>query len=359
MPLIDVVIGTRPEAIKMAPVIRHLEESEELDCRVFLTGQHRDPVINALAEFGVREFIKLPAMPSERGVIDIASHTMQYLGAEWKLCEPDLVLVHGDTTSALGGAMAAFMNKIPVGHVEAGLRSHNFREPFPEEMNRVLIDRLASFHFVPTELEEENLEKEGISTSGTLVSGNTVIDALAYASNAVGPVSPARKHVLVTMHRRELFESGASTDVIGAIVDLANKHQGVNFVWVAHPNPKNKEIVAGAVDGIDNIELVEPCGYLDFVRLMKKSRLIISDSGGVQEEAPALGVPLIVARDVTERKVGLDAGNFIVGTVKREKLFAAADAEITTPSFAPRDPFVYGDGFAAEYIVEALEGFDW
>ncbi len=357
------VFGTRPEAIKMAPVVRELERHpDHFACRVCVTAQHRQMLDQVLAIFGVRTHHDLDIMTPRQSLHEITTRALaglrEYLEAE----RPDWVLVQGDTTTTFAAALAAFYARVPVGHVEAGLRTWERYSPFPEEMNRRLTSALATLHFAPTPFGRENLVREGIDARDILVTGNTAIDALqlALASPAVralpAPFRQGSRGILVTAHRRENFGDGIRA-ICRALRRIARDHPEVHLVYPVHPNPNIREPVGETLAGIDNVTLLEPVEYDRLVRLMADCHFVLTDSGGIQEEAPTLGKPVLVMRACTERPEGVTAGTArLVGTVEAD-IVAAADRLLTDGAAygeMARAVNPYGDGRAAQRIAAAL-----
>ena len=369
---IAVVFGTRPEAIKLCPVVLALKANPAFECRVCVTGQHREMLQQVLDVFGVVPDKDLALMRPNQTLGGLTSRAIaaidDYLAEE----KPDIVMVQGDTTTVLAGALAAFYHHIPIAHVEAGLRTWNMESPWPEEANRVLTTRLTKWHFCPTENNKANLLKEGVSERGIFVTGNTVIDALLMAKEMVKKSLPIieglptdlmasnERMVLITGHRRENFGEGFE-HICTAIRNLAVRFPETHFVYPVHLNPNVREPV-GRILGHHcgkNVHLVEPQSYLPFVALMNRAYLILTDSGGVQEEAPSLGKPVLVMRDTTERPEAVTAGTVkIVGTA-RESIEAETIRLLTDENeYAKMKMAVnpYGDGEAVERIVKVLEG---
>jgi len=323
------VFGTRPEAIKMAPVIHTL--GNKLDVKVCVTAQHREMLDKVLNLFEITPDYDLDIMKPEQDLFDVTSNVLLKIKEVLQSESPDVVLVHGDTTTSMAAAMAAFYLKIPIGHVEAGLRTNNINSPFPEEFNRQLTSRIATFHFAPTEIARQNLLDEKVQDKDIYVTGNTVIDSLLsivkkarnanFSKSILKNASFLNKNndsciILVTGHRRENFGQGFE-EICQALYDIAIENQNVNIVYPVHLNPNVREPVNRILSNVDNIFLIEPMEYLTFVKLMDLSYLILTDSGGIQEEAPSLGKPVLVMRDTTERPEALDAGTVkLVGTNK-------------------------------------------
>lgn len=366
MKRIALIFGTRPEAIKMAPLVQALQEHGDLTPLVCVTGQHREMVAQVLSLFQILPAVDLNLMQPGQTLSDLTARMLQRLGPVLAELAPDAVLVQGDTTSTLCGALAAFYQHIPVGHVEAGLRTGDLRAPFPEELNRVVTTRLAAWHFAATAHNRDALLAEGVPADRIHVTGNTVIDALHLVRRRMeqGKTSPEtaallarfpRPFVLITGHRRESFHGGLDRICI-AIRTLAARHPAVDWVYPVHLNPNVQRPVREHLSGLANVHLLPPLGYEAFVALMCRARLILTDSGGVQEEAPALGKPTLILRDKTERTEGLGGGVELVGTAP-DRILAAAERLLTDPAAyhrmaTARSP--YGDGDAARRIVHIL-----
>lgn len=379
MKTILLVFGTRPEAIKMAPLVHELKKhTDEFITKVCVTGQHREMLDQVLDLFEIVPDYDLNIMKPNQDLYDITSRIL--LGMRGVLAEamPDVVLVHGDTTTSMAAALAAFYKQIPVGHVEAGLRTGNIYSPWPEEMNRLMTGRIATYHFSPTSLSKKNLLKENICEKQIVVTGNTVIDALQWVTGKmtasrqiqsdmkqemlgygydVERLSNGRRLVLITGHRRENFGEGF-LNICHAIKNLAEKNHDVDFVYPMHLNPNvRKPVLEILGEGESNVFLMEPLQYLPFVYMMEKSYLILTDSGGVQEEAPGLGKPVLVMRDTTERPEAVEAGTVIlVGTNQRkiEDVLASLlnDSMMYEKMSQAMNP--YGDGHACERIVKFI-----
>jgi UDP-N-acetylglucosamine 2-epimerase (non-hydrolysing) len=378
-----VLVGTRPEAIKMFPVVHALERSTWFAPVVITTGQHHDlvrPVFELAGiepdfDFGVgRPGLTLNDLVASviAGLDRFCRERFHATGATVATRDqiresgfPVVALVHGDTSSAAAAAIAAFNLRIPVGHIEAGLRTGTTLSPYPEELNRQMISRIAAFHLAPTAINRQNLVREGVDDERIFITGNTGIDALLYASSldprfpdeaVARVVASGEPYVVVTAHRRENWNGGLAA-IAEAIGRIATARPGVHFVLPLHPNPLVREQLGRPLEGYPNVVRTEPLSYAPFARLMSKARAIITDSGGIQEEAPALGVPVLVARDSTERVEGLAAGTLrLVGT-DPELIQAEAESVLDHPDAYAVDPATnpYGDGHAAERIVGALE----
>jgi UDP-N-acetylglucosamine 2-epimerase (non-hydrolysing) len=361
---IAVIVGTRPEAIKLAPVIRSLQESDSLQPFTISTSQHAEMTAQILDSFCITPDLDLRVMRPRQSLWDLTASLSSTLGQVFSGNRFDAVVVQGDTTSAFVGGLCAFYHKIPVGHVEAGLRSHNRYSPFPEELNRVMLSRLADWHFAPTEFSASLLRAENIPNASIFISGNTVVDALQWmihhAKNSDLPagVPENRQHlILVTCHRRENI-GVPMRSVALAIKHLSEKHPGVHFLFPLHPNPSVRENVLPLLSNQPGITLCEPLNHEEFLSALRQSRFVLSDSGGVQEEATALGKPVLVLRRETERPEGVTAGTLrLIGTDvqdvirETENLLAnpAAYEAMTNGSN------VFGDGHAAEHITRILE----
>lgn len=376
------VFGTRPEAIKMAPLVKEFQaRANEFDTIVCVTGQHREMLKQVLELFDIKPDYDLEIMKEGQDLYDVTTRVLLGMREVLKKTKPDVVLVHGDTTTSTAAALAAFYQQIPVGHVEAGLRTHNIYSPWPEEMNRQLTGRMATYHFAPTELSRDNLLAEGIATDRIFITGNTVIDALQQVvtrvkGNAdlrnevsrkllqfgydVNRLEAGRRLVLITGHRRENFGEGF-LNICRAIQTLSKRFPEVDFVYPMHLNPNVRkpirEIFGDNLGGLDNLFFIEPLEYLQFVTLMDRSSIVLTDSGGIQEEAPGLGKPVLVMRGTTERPEAVKAGtvklvgtdyNQIVDNVEKLLTDNAAYAEMSRAN----NP--YGDGKACSYIVDAL-----
>ena len=352
------VVGTRPEAIKMAPVVLRLRrDPERFETLLCATAQHREMLDSVLHLFDLRPDVDLDLMRPDQTLNDIAAGV--FAGFDRVLTDrrPDWVLVQGDTTTVMAASLACFHRKVRLGHVEAGLRTGDFSNPFPEEMNRRVTDLVAYVHFAPTQRSAEALRREGIEPAGIHVTGNTVVDALQWIA-AHDPEAPAqRQMVLITSHRRESFGEPMRRS-FRAIARLARRFPSFRFVFPVHPNPNVRE-AAKVFDELPNLELTAPADYRTLVSLMRSARIIITDSGGIQEEAPAFGKPTLVLRETTERPEGIEAGVAkLVGT-DEERIFSEAERLLTDPaaySAMARAGNPYGDGKAAERIAGILAG---
>ncbi|RAS23786.1 non-hydrolyzing UDP-N-acetylglucosamine 2-epimerase [Paraburkholderia bryophila] len=365
--------GTRPEAIKMAPLVKRLQRAAGVECLVCVTGQHREMLDQVLELFDIRPDFDLNVMKRGQDLYDVTASIMLGMRDVLSACRPDMVLVHGDTTTTLAATLAAFYQRIPVGHVEAGLRTGDLLSPWPEEANRKITSVLASLHFAPTERARDNLLAEGVAAHRIVVTGNTVIDALLQvrarlatdaslcraAERLLPCFAPERRVILVTGHRRESFGSGFE-QICAALLQIARAYPEVDIVYPVHLNPSVREPVSRLLTGVANIHLLEPLDYLPFVRLMDRASLILTDSGGVQEEAPSLGKPVLVMRETTERQEAVDAGVVrLVGTHAQRIADGVAhllnDADRYRAMTRGGNP--YGNGQACERIVDALATF--
>jgi UDP-N-acetylglucosamine 2-epimerase (non-hydrolysing) len=355
------VIGTRPEAIKMAPVVHALDAARWAESRVLITGQHRDLVDDQLAFFGVTPDLDLDVMRPGQSLAELTAALLPALDDALRSEAPDLVLAQGDTTTVLTTALACCYRRIPFGHVEAGLRTGDLTAPFPEEANRVVADQLAALSFAPTEGAAEHLRREG-RTSGVHVTGNPVVDALLWARERISrdgdAADAARRRVLVTTHRRENLGDGLQ-GILDAVATLAERGD-VEVLLPVHPNPAVEAAVRGRLAGVDAVTLTPPLSYPDMIRELDRCHLVLTDSGGIQEEAPSLGKPVLVMRHVTERTEGVEAGTAkLVGTEPATIVAAAAtlldDADAYAAMSQAQNP--YGDGAAAPRIVAHCRAF--
>ncbi len=379
MKKIMLVFGTRPEAIKMAPLVKEFQKHpDKFQTIVCVTGQHRQMLDQVLDIFDIKPDYDLDIMKQGQDLFDVTAHVLTGMKDVLDKSKPDVVLVHGDTTTSTAAALAAFYNQIPVGHVEAGLRTHNIYSPWPEEMNRQITGRIATYNFAPTPLSRENLLKENVADEKIIVTGNTVIDALYWVIEKiknspdlndeltqvlkkngydVNRLNNGRKLVLITGHRRENFGNGFIS-MCQAIKALTKKYPDTDFVYPMHLNPNVRkpihEVFGENLEGLGNMFFIEPLEYLSFVYLMEKSHIVLTDSGGIQEEAPGLGKPVLVMRNTTERPEALDAGTVkLVGTdynmiVSEVNALLDDKAHYDSMSKAVNP---YGDGHACERIV--------
>lgn len=383
MKKIMLVFGTRPEAIKMAPLVKKFEEyPEQFETIVCVTGQHREMLDQVLTIFDIKPDYDLNIMKQGQDLYDVTARVLTGMRDVLKEAQPDVVLVHGDTTTSTAAALASFYQQIPVGHVEAGLRTHNIYSPWPEEMNRQITGRIATYHFAPTPLSKQNLLAEAVKESDISITGNTVIDALymvvdkikndnaldselnallVKAGYDVNRLAGGKKLVLITGHRRENFGDGF-INMCSAIKTLTEKYPEVDFVYPMHLNPNVRkpihEVFGEDLSGLSNMFFIEPLEYLSFVYLMEKSTIVLTDSGGIQEEAPGLGKPVLVMRDTTERPEALEAGTVkLVGT-NYDKIVNEVSALLDNEDYyneMSRAVNPYGDGLACERIVDTLK----
>lgn len=382
MKKVMLVFGTRPEAIKMAPLVKEfLKNTADFETTVCVTGQHREMLDQVLQIFDIHPDYDLNIMKQGQDLYDVTARVLTAMRDVLKTAQPDVVLVHGDTTTSTAAALAAFYQQIPVAHVEAGLRTHNIYSPWPEEMNRLITGRIATYHFSPTPLSRQNLLSEGVKEEQIHVTGNTVIDALYWvvekikqdaslnlelaealtkAGYDVNRLDNGKKMVLITGHRRENFGEGF-LQMCKAIKDLTQQYPDVDFVYPMHLNPNVRkpihEVFGEDLSNLGNMFFIEPLEYLSFVYLMEKSTIVLTDSGGIQEEAPGLGKPVLVMRDTTERPEALEAGTVkLVGTdydqIIKEVAVLLDDAVAYEKMSKAVNP--YGDGLACERIVKAL-----
>lgn len=365
------VFGTRPEAIKMAPLVHALAQDEAIESRVCVTAQHREMLDQVLRLFEIQPDYDLNIMKPGQGLTEITCRILEGLKPVLAEFKPDVILVHGDTTTTLSTSLAAFYHRIPVGHVEAGLRTGNLYSPWPEEANRQLTGHLAMYHFAPTENSRQNLLREMVPENRIFVTGNTVIDALFWVRDRVmnNPelrsslaqrypfLDTSKKMILVTGHRRESFGGGFER-ICSALAEIALKHPEVQVVYPVHLNPNVSEPVNRILKGIDNIILIDPQDYLPFVYLMNHAYLILTDSGGIQEEAPSLGKPVLVMRDTTERPEAVDSGTVLLVGTNINKIVDAVTRLLTDEAAyhqMTRAHNPYGDGHACQRILEALK----
>ena len=382
MKKVMLVFGTRPEAIKMAPLVKEFQKQpKRVETVVCVTGQHREMLDQVLKIFDIKPDYDLNIMKQGQDLYDVTARVLTGMRDVLKEVKPDVVLVHGDTTTSTAAALAAFYQQIPVGHVEAGLRTHNIYSPWPEEMNRLLTGRLATYHFSPTPLSRNNLIKESVDDRNIIITGNTVIDALYWvvdkiknnkeldneledilskAGYDVNRLNNGKKLVLITGHRRENFGDGF-INMCTAIKDLTVKYPDFDFVYPMHLNPNVRkpihEVFGENLSGLKNMFFIEPLEYLSFVYLMEKSSIVLTDSGGIQEEAPGLGKPVLVMRDTTERPEALDAGTVkLVGTDYNKIVNEVSSLIDDKAAYEKMSKAVnpYGDGLACGRIVNAL-----
>ena len=357
------VFGTRPEAIKMAPLVLELKRHPEIESLVCITAQHREMLDSVMEQFGVTADFDLDIMSKGQDLTDITMRVLDKMRGVLRDAKPDVVLVHGDTTTTFAGALAAFYEKIPVGHVEAGLRTFDRWSPFPEEMNRSLVGRIATLHFAPTASNEGNLKREAVSGS-LYVTGNTVIDAMAYTVRGEQFTSPelnaidfaGKRLIALTCHRRENYGEPMA-QIFTAVAELAKRNPDVLIVYPVHLSPVVREAAQKYLGGIENIRLIEPLDAMDMHRLMAKSFFVMTDSGGIQEEAPALGKPVLVLRRETERPEAVEAGTVKLAGTQTDVILALAqellDSKEAYDAMAKAvNP--YGDGHACPRIAQAI-----
>ena len=369
------VFGTRPEGIKMAPLVHALKaEGDKFKIKICVTSQHREMLDQVLKTFEIKPDINLDLMKQDQNLSNLMSLILSEMQNIFSKYLPDVVLVHGDTTTTLATSIAAFYASIPVGHVEAGLRTYNVKAPFPEEFNRQITSKIAKWHFAPTILSQQNLLAEGVDKSLVTITGNTVIDALHWVLKKINQDDKRRENlenilnnylsfdwkresfVLITAHRRENFGDGFS-QICSAIKELANKYPNIHFVYPVHLNPNVSKPVYKILNGFDNIHLIKPLEYEPFIYLLKYSYIVLTDSGGIQEEAPSLGKPVLVMRDVTERPEAVKAGTVkIVGSnslrIIENLSLLLDDKKYYQKMSRAHNP--YGDGLACQRIVDIL-----
>lgn len=358
------VFGTRPEAIKMCPLILELKKSAELECIVCLTGQHREMLMQVMNIFKIQYDYNLDIMEQNQSLSRITVNVLNKLGEVLETENPDLILVHGDTSTSFAAALSGFYRGIPVGHVEAGLRTYNMYSPYPEEFNRQAVDLVAQLYFAPTEQSRQNLLKEGKDSDKIYVTGNTVIDALSltvradYQNENLDWCSDSRL-ILLTAHRRENLGEPMK-NMFRAIRQVIEEYEDIKVIYPVHKNPKVRQAAQEILSGINRIRLIEPLDVVDFHNFMARSYIILTDSGGIQEEAPSLGKPVLVMRDTTERPEGIEAGTLkLVGTTEdviyREIKKLLVDDKAYEAMSNAVNP--YGDGHASERIAEAVSKY--
>ena len=355
------VFGTRPEAIKMAPLVKELEKRKEIESIVAVTAQHREMLDQVLETFKITPDYDLNIMKQGQTLGDVTTRALQGLEGVIKECKPDIVLVHGDTTTTFAGALAAFYNQVDIGHVEAGLRTYDKYSPYPEELNRQMVDCMTDMYFAPTKLSKENLLKQNIAENKIYVTGNTAIDAMDttvdknYKHEVIDWVGNSRM-ILLTAHRRENLGE-PMRHIFTAIKRLVDEFEDIKVVYPIHKNPLVREVANEILQGNERVRLIEPLEVFDFHNFQNKSYMIMSDSGGIQEEAPSLGKPVLVLRDTTERPEGIEAGTLkLVGTdeetIYKEAKKLLTDKEAYNKMSKASNP--YGDGHASERIADAI-----
>ncbi len=362
------IFGTRPEAIKMAPVVKKLEEAEGIESIVCVTAQHREMLDQVLNLFNIKPDYDLNIMKAGQTLGEITCRALSGLERVIKEVNPHMILVHGDTTTTFVGALAAFYNKVKIGHVEAGLRSGNLYSPYPEEANRSLTGRLAHLHFAPTEGNKKNLLNEGIDEGSIIITGNTVIDALIsviddeyiFEVDRLNEIDYANKKIiLLTSHRRENLGKPME-NIFTAVKEVVDKNNDVEVVFPVHLNPKVREIAFGILGDVERVHLIEPLDYEPFANLINKCDIVLTDSGGIQEEAPSLGKPVLVLRTETERPEAVQAGTVKMAGIEKEKIFNLTDELINNEdeyNEMANAVNPYGDGKAAERIVKAIREY--
>lgn len=357
------VFGTRPEAVKMAPLALELAKDDRFESLICVTAQHRQMLDGVLSCFGITPDFDLDIMQAGQTLTDITSRVLSGLGEILKKERPQLVLVHGDTTTTFSGALAAFYEKIPVGHVEAGLRTYDRYSPFPEEMNRRLTGQISEYHFAPTAKNAENLRNEGIKDN-IFITGNTVIDAMAYTVGDGSLSIPAlagvdfgsKRIITLTCHRRENYGKPME-NIFSAVRRLALAHEDIEIVFPVHMSPYVRETASRILGNVPNIRLIEPLGAVEMHRLMKNSLFVMTDSGGIQEEAPALGKPVIVLRRETERPEAIEAGTVALAGTDEDSVFQLAESLLTDKALYGKMACAvnpYGDGRACPRIAQAI-----
>ena len=373
------VFGTRPEAIKMAPLIHELRsEPEQFDLKICITSQHRQMLDQVLEIFNIKADIDLNLMKQDQNLFNLTSSILNGMQNVFIKYKPDVVLVHGDTTTTLATSMAAFYASIPVGHVEAGLRTYDFNSPFPEEFNRQITSKIARWHFAPTKLSKKNLISEGVKKNLISVTGNTVIDALQWVLKRIDHDKSRRDNlesiinnnlsfnwhndnfILITAHRRENFGNGFF-QICSAIRELASKYPKIHFVYPVHLNPNVIKPVYEILGGINNVHLIKPQEYESFIYLLKHAYLVLTDSGGIQEEAPSLGKPVLVMRDTTERPEAVEAGTVELVGSNQQRIVQGVTSLLNNKNHykaMSQSHNPYGDGLASKRIVNILRSVE-
>lgn len=372
------VFGTRPEAIKMAPLVRVLGQEADFESKVLATAQHREMLDQVLSLFEITPDFDFNLMKANQSLSSLTSSILEESQKLFQHYRPDIVLVHGDTTTSFATTLACFYNKIPVAHVEAGLRTYNLQSPFPEEFNRQVTSKLAALHFCPTQSSKDNLIREGISSHKISVTGNTVIDSLLFIKNKIDQnsalsseiqkslkilhgidIDELGRYILITGHRRENFGDGF-IQICQAIKEVAQSYPEISFVYPVHLNPQVKKPVEDILSNLLNIKLIAPLDYLHFVYLMDRSYIILTDSGGIQEEAPSLGKPVLVMRDTTERPEAVESGAVRLVGAKKDSIVSGLEELITDEKVylkMSQATNPYGDGNASSNIINSLKSF--
>lgn len=356
------IFGTRPEAIKMAPLVKELERRKEIESIVCVTAQHREMLDQVLNTFDIKPDYDLNIMKQGQSLADVTTRALVGLEEVIKEVKPDIVLVHGDTTTTFAGALAAFYNQVAIGHVEAGLRTYDKYSPYPEEMNRQMVDRLSDMYFAPTEISKDNLLKENIDESKIYITGNTAIDAMSttvdenYTHPELDWINAGERMILLTAHRRENLGE-PMRHIFRAIKRVVDEFSDVKVIYPIHMNPRVREVANEVFGDADRVKLIEPLEVFDFHNFQNKSYIILTDSGGIQEEAPSLGKPVLVLRDTTERPEGIKAGTLkLVGTdedvIYEETKKLLLDKKEYEKMSKASNP--YGDGHASERIADAI-----
>lgn len=361
-----IIFGTRPEAVKMAPIIKTLEKDENFISKICVTAQHRDMLDQVLRIFDIEPDYDLNIFQGGQTLTQITCRALTGLEGVIEEFKPDLILVQGDTTTVFTGALAAFYHQVKIGHVEAGLRSGNLYSPYPEEANRMLTGILTNFHFAPTKNSKANLLREGYDENKIFITGNTSIDALKWVidknykfdDDTINNIDfQNKKVILLTSHRRENIGEPME-NIFSAVRDIVNENQDVEVIYPMHLNPKVREIAEKILGNMGRVHLIEPLDYLPFTNLMSKCYLVVTDSGGVQEEAPSLGKPVLVVRKETERPEGIESGTAKLAGVDREVIYEYLDMLINNDEEYKKMAYAvnpYGDGKAAQYIVDAIK----
>ena len=357
------IFGTRPEAIKMAPLVQHLGQTEGIESLCCVTAQHRQMLDSVLESFQITPDYDLNIMQPNQTLASIISRTLQGMESVFQQAKPDLVLVHGDTTTTLAGALAAMLHQIPVGHVEAGLRTYDKASPFPEELNRTLVGDIAQLHFSPTRANAENLKKEAV-TGDIFITGNTVIDAMqttvrpdfVFQNELLNQLDYRKPVIVMTCHRRENYGEPMAA-IMQAVRRLAQAHPEVCIVYPVHLSPVVRECAFGHLQGLDNVHLIDPLDVEQMHNLIARCSFVMTDSGGLQEEAPAMGKPVLVLRRETERPEAVQAGTVALAGVDEAQVFRMAEQLLTDPAAYARMAHAvnpYGDGHACERIAQAI-----